>query len=77
MDTPEGGFDAMLQAAVCQVNTEVQTPDGQSMLPGWPQRLGWSGTLQGEALNSHLKWKSNVYHLKIHYSITQIESFNC
>lgn len=27
MDTPEGGFDAMLQAAVCQVNTETEASD--------------------------------------------------
>lgn len=38
MDTPEGGFDAMLQAAVCQVNTEAWVSEVQSVLPWWSKR---------------------------------------
>lgn len=43
MDTPEGGFDAMLQAAVCQVNIEAWEFDVQSVLPWWPERAVRSG----------------------------------
>lgn len=43
MDTPEGGFDAMLQAAVCQVNNEAWASDVQSVLPRWPERSVRSG----------------------------------
>lgn len=60
MDTPEGGFDAMLQAAVCQVNTEAWACDVRVTTVVWEISEVWrlslyytekgNSALQGEGL---------------------------